>query len=222
MHLNLAELSREDIANNTLSYIDETLFKTYPMLKEQAALIIVGSVALGDFDESSDIDLNFILPETVVNTPVKEYKEKLKEDNSQIEVRLARTYEVLEQYLNWNDDYILGEYQNGIVLQDPTGRFTKLIQNFKWYPKDILEAKINWLFHEITYSIYKDFQPLLTRSTRNIYFEEVVKTRVVRYLLTALRLINSKYPIHDKKLFINTKKLTNNKEVISSIRPKQL
>lgn len=207
MIIELENRTQQEIAKQTYDYLRDNLFVKTPQLSDLTALVIVGSVSTGDYDKFSDIDINVVLPETEDNFALKNFKDELKHNGSNIELRFARNYEILEKYLNWNDDFILGEYQNGIVLQDPTGRFRELISKFSWYPPEVYQNKVDWIFHEITFSIYKDFEPLTRRSQTNRFLVEVLRVRIARYLLTALRLINKKYPIHDKKLYVNTKNL---------------
>jgi len=207
MNIDLESLSREQIADRTKKYLINELQERFPDLVGEVSMIIVGSIALDVYDRFSDVDVNILLSEKVDNLELKKYKNELKESGSQIELRLARTYETLERYLNWNDDFILGEYQNAVVLHDPTKRFSNLIKKFEWYPDDIFVNKVNWLFHEITHTIFIDLESLLPDGKGNQYFVNVVKDRLVRYFLTAIRLMNKKFPIHDKKLYVNTKKL---------------
>jgi predicted nucleotidyltransferase len=207
MIIELENRTQQEISTRTYDYLRNNLFVKTPQLSDLTALVIVGSVATGDYDKFSDIDVNVLLPETEDNSALKNFKEELKRNGSNIELRFARNYEVLEKYLNWNDDFILGEYQNCIVLQDPTGRFKEILSKFSWYPPEIFQNKVDWIFHEITYSIFKDFEPLIKRPENNRFLVEVLRVRITRYALTALRLLNRKYPIHDKKLFVNTKKL---------------
>lgn len=204
MNVDLESLNQKEIIEKVNDFLQTDFFNRFPEIKDTIALIIVGSVANNDYDKFSDVDINVLLPEDVDNKPYIEYKEELRKKGSQIELRFARNYEVLEKYLNWNDDFILGEYQNSIVLQDPTGRFNKLIQNFQWYPKDIFQNKIDWLFHEIKYSIHHELKSLIERSDSNQFFLLVIKNKLIRYFLTAVRLVNNKYPVHDKRLYTTT------------------
>jgi len=130
MNIDLANPSQKDIIEKTKDFLQNDFFGKFPQIQNIAALIIVGSIANNDYDQYSDVDVNVLLPEEVDNKPLIEYKEELRKGGSKIELRFARNYEILEKYLNWNDDFILGEYQNSIVLQDPTKRFTELIKRF--------------------------------------------------------------------------------------------
>ena len=210
MNVDFESLNQKEIIEKVNDFLHEDFLNRFPEIKDLVALIIVGSVANNDYDKFSDVDINVLLPEAVDNKPYIEYKEELRRKGSQIELRFARNYEVLEKYLNWNDDFILGEYQSCVVLQDPTERFSKLIQNFQWYPKDIFQNKIDWLFHKIKYSIHHELKALIERSDTNQFFLLVIKNRLIRYFLTAVRLVNNKYPVCDKRLYTTTLSLCTN------------
>jgi predicted nucleotidyltransferase len=203
MNIDLSNLSQKEIVQKTNDFLRDDFLNKFNAIKDKVALIIVGSVANNDYDQYSDVDINVLLPEDIDNKPLIEYKEEIRKSGSKLELRFARNYEILEKYLNWNDDFILGEYQNGIVLQDPTKRFTELLKKFEWYPSDVFQNKIDWLFHEITYSVY-ELDSLLKRGDKNQFYVLVIKNKLIRYFLTAVRLLNKKYPVHDKRLFTTT------------------
>lgn len=206
MNADLSKLSQKEIIEQTRNFLQNEFLDKFPHIKDQAALVIVGSVANNNYDKFSDVDINVLLPEEIDKKPLIECKEKLRREGSKIELRFARNYETLEKYLNWNDDYILGEYQNCIVLQDPTKRFENLMKNFEWYPEEIYQNKMDWLFHEITYCIFQELQNLLDRDGANQFYVLIIKDKLIRYFLTAIRLINKKYPVHDKQLYVTTAK----------------
>ncbi|HLD51108.1 hypothetical protein A3K34_01695 [candidate division WWE3 bacterium RIFOXYC1_FULL_40_10] len=204
MNADFSELSQKEIIEKTKEFLRDNFLNKFPQIKDQVALIIVGSIASNDYDKYSDVDVNVLLPEEIDNKPLVEYKEKLRKEGSKLELRFARNYEVLEKYLNWNDDFILGEYQNSIVLQDPTKRFTNLIKRFEWYPSEVFQNKLDWLFHEITYSVRQELESLLKRGDTSQFYVLVIKDKLIRYFLTAIRLLNNKYPVHDKRLYTTT------------------
>ena len=206
MNIDLANPSQKDIIEKTKDFLQNDFFGKFPQIQNIAALIIVGSIANNDYDQYSDVDVNVLLPEEVDNKPLIEYKEELRKGGSKIELRFARNYEILEKYLNWNDDFILGEYQNSIVLQDPTKRFTNLIKRFEWYPSEVFQNKLDWLFHEITYSVRQELESLLKRGDTSQFYVLVIKDKLIRYFLTTVRLANKKYPVHDKRLYTTTVK----------------
>lgn len=206
MNADFSELSQKEIIEKTKEFLQDDFLGKFPHIKDQVALIIVGSIANNDYDKYSDVDVNVLLPEDTDNKPFIEYKEKLKKHGSKIELRFARNYEILEKYLNWNDDFILGEYQNSIVIQDSTERFTNLMKKFDWYPTEVFQNKIDWLFHEITYSVRHELESLIKRGDANQFYVLVIKNKLTRYFLTAIRLLNNKYPVHDKRLYTTTLK----------------
>jgi predicted nucleotidyltransferase len=204
MNIDFGSLNQKEIIERVNEFLQKDFLGRFPEIKDIVALIVVGSIANDDYDKFSDVDINVLLPESVDNNPYVDYKEELRSKGSQIELRFARNYEVLEKYLNWNDDFILGEYQNCVVLHDPTNRFTKLIRNFQWYPKDILQNKIDWLIHEIKYSIHHELKSLIQRSDTSQFFLLVIKNKLIRYFLTMIRLYNNRFPVHDKRLYTTT------------------
>lgn len=206
MNVDFSELSQKEIIDRTKDFLEKDFLTKFPQIKGQAALIIVGSVANDDYDKYSDVDVNVLLPEEIDNRPLIEYKEQLRKEGSKIELRFARNYDILEKYLNWNDDFILGEYQNCVILLDPTKRFAKLMKNFEWYPAEVYQNKLDWLYHEITYSVYKELEALLKRGDDNQFYVLVIKNKLIKYFLTAIRFLNNKYPVHDKRLYTTTVK----------------
>lgn len=218
MKIDFSNLSQKEITDKTKDFLQSDFLSKFSQIQDKVALIIVGSIANNDYDECSDVDVNILLPEEIDNKPLIEYKEELRKGGSRIELRFARNYEILEKYLNWNDDFILGEYQNCIVLQDPTKRFTKLMNKFEWYPVEVYQNKLDWLFHEITHSVHQELESLLKRGDTNQFYALVIKNKLIRYFLTAIRLLNKKYPVHDKRLYTTTvKQCTNDYGILKYI-----
>jgi predicted nucleotidyltransferase len=206
--------NKDKIIENIKSFVNAELFREFPFLKNSSAITISGSIASNTYDKDSDIDLHIIRSENMEKTQLqalKNYKQELSESGSNIELRFARTYEVLEEYLNWNDDYILGEFQNAIFIHDSNNRLNTLLDKFRWYPDDVFKDKIKYLLSELLLITEKEIEKTIQRE--NKYYFYVLKTKFLRFSLTTIRLLNKKYPVYDKKLFETTQELIKSDEL---------
>ncbi len=200
--------TRENIINDIAEYVTSELLNKFPFLQNNCSVTIQGSIATNTFDENSDVDLNIIYSESLDKEDtkkLKEYKQKLTDEGSNIELRLARTYEVLEEYLNWNDDFILGQLHNAIIVYDSNSRLDNLLKKYDWYPPEIFEDKIKWLLSEMSLITHKELGPAIKRNHK--YYIEILRMRYLKYFLTTIRLINKEFPVQDKKLYEVTKPL---------------
>lgn len=185
----------------------------------------MGSTATGDYDRHSDLDIMLIFHKKEV---VKEYKCKIFDkyrastsifEGSRFEfhgknmVSLDHVAETLSKYAA---DWKLAEYHSALILHDPENKFADLQKEYKWYPQDVYRAKLNWLFADASFHLYGRYATALNRN--NLYYVEIIKMRIIKYLANALLLLEKQFPAPDKHLVDALHKLpSKSKEEISII-----
>jgi len=200
--IKLSNSSLEQISTFASDYVETTVFTKYPNLKNETTVVITGSVAKKQWDDSSDIDINFIFPKETLSrlgNELKEYKKGLSDNYPQIQSFFKDTYEDLETLLDWEDDLRLGEFSVAIILHDPKNWFKEFQSKISWYPEEILREKINWLFAETVFELEDRLKVAIKR--KNEYFLEVVKLRLIRLIANTFLLLANNYPPGDKQLW---------------------
>ncbi len=201
----------KQIAKVVNGFFEEDFFSKYPELKNSISIIIVGSIATANYDKYSDIDLDVLFSNEKdfdsLLAKIKRYKNELRAKNIPIQIHRPRTYKEIDSALkSWEKDGMLREYSQAVVVSDPKNRFKTIQSKYKWYPKNIFKEKLLWLFAEMIFEYEERYLVAVRRG--DIYFGEVVKMKVLKYLLTILLLVNKKYPAFDKHLYQDIKTIT--------------
>ena len=200
----------KQIAKVVNSFFEKDFFVKYPELKSKISIIIVGSIATANYDKHSDIDLDVLFSNEKdfdgLLTKIKQYKRELRDKNVPIQIHRPRTYKEIDSALkSWGKDGMLREYSQSVIVTDPKNRFKAIQSKYKWYPKDIFDEKLLWLFAEMIFEYEERY--LIAVRRKDTYFGEVVKMKVLKYLMTILLMTNKKYPAFDKHLYQDIKKI---------------
>ena len=198
------EHSKLEIVDLFRVFLVEDMFSRYPELRGKISVIITGSVPSGHYDQYSDIDTEFFYvsekDRTKMNALVKEYKKSLSERKIPIQFHPAKTFAELkkEHLAGWEHDDSLREYSMALVVVDPGSRFKKIQSTIKWYPKDVLREKINWLFAEAVFHFEDRFKTAVKR--RNNLYAHSVRSHVIKLLGNALLMSEGRWSVFEKHL----------------------
>jgi len=203
--------SPEQIAAITRDFLEKDFFSKYPQLKDKISIIIIGSIATANYDKYSDIDLDVLFSDEKLADSlmaiIRKYKTELTDKNIPIQIHRPRTYQEIDSALkSWEKDGMLREYSQANIISDPKNRFKTIQAKYKWYPQDIFREKIMWLMAETIFAYEERYLVAVRR--KDTYFGEVLKIKILKYLLTVLLMINKKYPAFDKHLYQDIKKIT--------------
>ncbi len=180
------------------------MFSRYPELRERISVIITGSVPSGHYDQHSDIDTEFFYvsekDRTKMNALVKDYKKSLNERKIPVQFHPAKTFGELkkEHLAGWEHDDSLREYSMALVVVDPGSRFKKIQSTIKWYPKDVLREKIDWLFAEAVFH-FEDRLKIAVKRRNNLYAQSV-RSHIIKLLGNALLLCEGRWSVFEKHL----------------------
>lgn len=206
---NFYKFSQKEIADQFREFVEIDMFSRYPVLKNKISLIVTGSVPSGHYDEYSDIDTEFFYPNEKdrekINVIVKEYKTTLKERNIPVQFHPAKTFMELkkEHLAGWNNDDALREYSIALIVLDLHKSFEKIQSKIKWYPKDVLREKLQWLFSEAVFNFEDRFVTAIKR--HNNLYTQSVRSTIIRLLGNALLMTNGHYPVYEKHLYTELK-----------------
>lgn len=204
----LSKHSVVEIAKAVRGKFLDGFLKNFPDLKNKAAVVLIGSIGYGLYDDNSDIDVSVILPENLLGTykdKIKEYKAELKQQDRQTQLFYNTTFEQLQSLSDWQDDLRLREFAGAIILHDPQRSFKKIQKRIAWYPKDVYREKINWLFAEAVFELSDRYTTAVKR--KDPFYGTLSKLKVMQLLMTIVLLLNKEYPIYDKHLYRFQKRL---------------
>ncbi len=198
------------IARAVKTLFEKDFFVRYPELRGKISVLIVGSIATSNYDEYSDIDLDILFSnEKDFNTlvaKIKQYKKEIRKMDIPVQIHRPRTYKEIDSQLKgWERDGMLREYSQAVVVIDPKDKFKKIQSKYRWYPPKIFKEKLLWLFAEMIFE-YEE-RSLTAVKRKDIYFGEITKLKIIKYLLTIILLINKRYPSFDKHLYQDVKKI---------------
>lgn len=188
-------------------FVESEIFEKFPIVRENASVILSGSVARGTFDEHSDIDLSIIFQE---KKDWEEYKFKIlgeyKNENLQSKIAPIELhgqnityFEKLDGELNeWKSDWLLGEIGSSLAIHDPNGGFEAFKNRYSWYPEEIYLEKLRGLFAEATFLVFERMQTALKRES--FFYAESLKIRFLRYVMISYIMLGKRYPSSDKHL----------------------
>jgi len=203
------KLSQKEIVNRFREFIEADMFVRYPFLKNKISLIITGSIPAGHYDEYSDFDTEFFYSNEKdrqkINTLVKEYKVTLRERKIPVQFHPAKTFiELKKEHLaGWNNDDALREYSMALIVLDAEKRFQKIQAGIKWYPRDVLQEKIQWLFSEAIFN-FEDRLVVAAKRNNNLYLHSV-RSLIVKLLGNTLLMAGGHYPVYEKHLYTELK-----------------
>ena len=197
--------SKTQIVDQFRDFVENDMFSRYPMLRGKISLIITGSVPSSHYDEYSDIDTEFFYTNEKVrqkmNAVVKEYKVSLRERKIPVQFHPAKTFtELKKEHLEgWEHDDALREFSMALVVLDAGNRYEKIRSAIKWYPKDVLQEKLQWLFAEAVFN-FEDRFVIAVKRHSNLYAQSV-SSHIIKLLGNALLMIEDHYPVFEKHLY---------------------
>lgn len=204
---NLEKKSQKEIVGLVKDFVNKIFFDKFPKIKTHCSVIISGSIAFGNYDKYSDIDVQFIFPEKFISgnrDKLKKHKIKLRNKERQIQIFL-KNFTNIRNDLNWDQDIKLRLFHDALIVHDPKNKFKALQNKIKWYPKNIYNEKLNWLFAETVFQITDRYQTAMRRNDAfNILF---YKTSILQLLMLTSLLLNNEYPTYRKHLYSFFKKL---------------
>lgn len=214
---NFYKVSRQEIVVLLQDFLEKDLYLLFPEFRHTASVIVIGSVATGVYDMYSDIDLVLLFQDQKeledYRPKIKEYKQHLKELGVPIQVHTPVTYTQVESSLaDWQDDSLLREYSQALIVHDPEDRFRTLQQKFSYYPGDVYQEKVRWLFAEIIFQSKERLEIAVAR--KDEYFCEVIKVHLVRLFMNTVLLLHRQWPSFDKHLYQDFKKVATKDEVL--------
>ncbi|MFH1253708.1 MAG: nucleotidyltransferase domain-containing protein [Candidatus Uhrbacteria bacterium] len=203
------KFSQKEIIKGFREFIETDMFSHYPFLKNKISLIITGSVPSGHYDEYSDIDTEFFYSNEKdrekINAVVREYKATLRERNIPVQFHPAKTFVELkkEHLTGWNNDDALREYSLALIVLDAGNRYQKIQSAIKWYPKDVLREKLQWLFAETIFN-FEDRFTVAVKRRNNLYLHSV-RSLIIKLLGNVLLMTGGHYPVYEKHLYTELK-----------------
>jgi len=219
MLTNLTQRTQKEIVVFVRQTIGEELTEAFPKLILESALVISGSVAYGLYDDASDIDVSLILPEKLAKThreKIKAFKTARQEHDRQIQLLYGDTFESIETLTNWQKDILLRNFAAGLIVSDPSGRFSRLQKAIKKYPPEVYREKMHWLFAEAVFELHDRLPAAVTRA--DPYAVARIKLDTLRLLMTALLLLEKQYPLSDKHLFRYLSRIKTNEPFMALVR----
>jgi predicted nucleotidyltransferase len=204
--------SPKQISKEIKIFLDSDFFIKFPELRKLTSVIIVGSIATSNYDEYSDIDLEVLFSDKIkpskLQAMIQDYKKDLKKRKIQIQIHRPKMYKEIESDLkSWKNDGMLREYSQAIIVSDPKNLFKSIQSKYRKYPKDILKEKLQWLFAEMIFEFEERHAVAAKRN--DTYFCEVLKIKIIKYLLIIELLVRGKYPSFDKHIFHDIEKEKN-------------
>jgi predicted nucleotidyltransferase len=196
--------NRVEITSSVRTYLEEALFAENSKLKQDIIAVISGSIASGHYDQYSDIDLDLYCKD---ESSVEQYKDvilRLKkrisnEAETPIQIHRLKSLGATEKELaGHQNDNALRETACSLIVTDPDGDFSALQQRFKWYPDDVAEQKLQWLYAQLIFEHEEHFKIAAERS--DAYYLEVAKLSILRLAGNAILLANKRWPAFDKHL----------------------
>lgn len=219
--------SKQEIADLVNKFIEDDFFVTHPELKNKVSILITGSVASGHHDSKSDIDLTIIFPTQKLWKEYKfvllgefknKYLEPLKEPLELHGKNITYFGKINADLGSWKIDWMLREFADAIIIHDPHNKVKKLKEKYGWYPKEIYQEKISWLFAEASFLLFDRYETAMERSS--FYFTEIIKLKILRLILSSLIMANHKYPTYDKHSYDcipNESRYLKSKEIVDKI-----
>src|SRR3989338_2338206 len=205
---NFHKKNKEEVGIRIDTFLKECFFPDFPNLRKLVSVLLIGSVAHGYHDTSSDIDIAFIFS---TDTAVKQHKlsllkwfkyRNLESRRKPLELhgQHITSLETLEKELSsWRKDWLLRELHDAVVVYDPGEKVGKLQKKYSWYPRPIYNEKINWLFAETTFLLFQRYTSGLAR--KNDFYLTHIKHNILTLLMLAVILVNHKFPSSHKHLY---------------------
>ncbi len=201
-HIPIETMSREEIAAKVQEIVEAEVFNIIPELRATTAVLITGSVALGVYDKSSDVDVHFVFDAA----QMEQYKDKIKQAKTavrthypQIQAFMKDNFDELATLTDWQHDLKIKEFAYALSVADPTGQIRQLQEQLRWYPEEVFQEKVNWLFAETVFNIEDRLKASGERE--DPFFTAVTKMQLLRLLLNTVFLLNRAYPVGDKQLY---------------------
>ncbi len=201
--------NKEAIVTLLQDFLEEDFYQEFPELRENASLIVTGSIATENYDRYSDVDLSIIFrnaAEVEKYLPrIKRYKKHIQEIKKPLQIHRPTTYNQIQAQLKtWEEDNLLRDYSQALIIHDPGDAFLQIQRAFAYYPQEIHREKVAWLFAEIIFQIKERLEITVTR--RDPYFSQVVKMHIIRLFLNAHLLLEKKWPAFDKHAYQDVKR----------------
>lgn len=195
---------QKDIVSLTKKFLLEDFFVHFSKWRNKVSVLIEGSVASGRYDRFSDIDLRVIVPggleQVYSREQIQAYKKHLREIGVPIQLHTPIAINQLTKSIEaWERDGDLRELASALIVFDPKAEVQALKKRYKWYPRDVAREKIRWLIAESVFRFEERF--IVAQKRADLFFGEVNKLEIMRFLLNACLLANKRYPCFDKHLY---------------------
>lgn len=206
------ERNREEVKDLILEFLNKDFYTTFPELKGVVIIIATGSVGSAKYDKYSDIDLKIIFPNREMISKYKdlfkEYKLHIRTIGEPIQLHTADVLVDIENKLElWSDDHLLREMSRALVIEDPKGEFADLQKKYYFYPQEIKEEKLRWLYAELILQIEDRWKTAKIRNS--LYFCETIKIQVIKLVSAVFMIHNNHFPSYDKHLYQDVVSLDN-------------
>lgn len=214
------KLTQREIAVGVERLLENELFSDNQDLRQYLAVGISGSVAQGNYDNQSDIDLDFYLidpeNEQVIREAIKTYKNSLKKRTTPIQIHSIKNINDLDSmFAEWKDDLGVSALSRSIIVLDKGNMLQELQTKYRWYPQEILCGKSEWLFAQLVFEQHEHWSVAYKR--HDDYYIHVSALDIVRLAGNALLLAHNTFPVFDKHLKWALSNLPDSKEILSMI-----
>lgn len=213
-------LTRSEIAVSVERLLENELFGDNQDLRQHLAVGISGSVAQGNYDNLSDIDLDFYLidpeNEQIIREAIKTYKNTLKNRTIPIQIHSVKNINDLDSmYAEWTDDLGISALTQSIIVLDKDNALQELQAKYRWYPQEILCGKSEWLFAQLIFERHEHWSVACKR--QDDYYMHVSALDITRLAGNALLLAHDTFPVFDKHLRWVLSNLPEAKEILGMI-----
>lgn len=214
------EQDQAQIAAIVNDYLSQHFFSDYPELETEISVAISGSVALGFYDSHSDIDLDFYCNDLssvdIHKDKVASLKKRIHASGLPLQIhRLKDIPTITKDLQSWAKDHGLRELNQSLVVHDPSGKFSKLQQQFAHYPDDILHEKIQWLFAQLIFEYEEHYKISIERADH--FFNEVTRLAIIRLAGNLLLLSHNQWIAFDKHLVKTLENSTCSPGILSTL-----
>ncbi|MCR4312212.1 MAG: DUF4037 domain-containing protein [Candidatus Uhrbacteria bacterium] len=196
------------IASKVRALLESQFFAHHPLFRKKMSVFISGSVANDRYDALSDVDVEIVAHEERDLSKLTEYIKTWKRERGHPRMQIyapVTLAEIRSRLEGWEHDAALRDVGNALIVHDPHDFFAKLQREFAWYPHDVLQEKLHWLYAEAFFALTERLPVALKR--KDPFFPRVLTLHVVRLLLNALLMANKQFPAFDKHVFAEVRDL---------------
>jgi predicted nucleotidyltransferase len=185
---------------------------------KRSAVVVTGSTARGAVDEFADLDVNVYVPEASFDPLYADYQKAADDERVQVMNPKAFLYhefpfvpmaglhghyrvylfEDLERKIALHDDIAMWVHQTGIVVHDPSARYTTIQRAASAYPEDVWRERIRFHYLEAVLSAGAASNPLRRNDLNAV---TLTMTDCVAHVLRLCCLLDRKPFPYDKWLY---------------------